>query len=180
MSIIYALAQHTFMASATPARWEGSGKNWLFSNASLKMYFLFIFNHQSQLYLLWRLGSFGAQGALLKTFDDSVVASSCRERGLTSWSGRQALCWGVERRIVVKLSAIMDNPTHRSPWEPWAAPSVTDCSTHSAWRNATTGNFIPTAARLYNRRVLYVWIMSGTFTSTMSIYFPCTLHPQCG
>ena len=42
---------------------------------------------QSRLYLLRRLGSFGVQGALLRTFFDTVVASATME-----WSAGAAVC----------------------------------------------------------------------------------------
>ena len=94
---------------------------------------------QSRLYLLRRLRPFGVQGALLKTFYDSVVASaiffwvvwwgssisSADRKRLDRLNRRDSLVLGYQldsveivgqRRMMAKLSSLMDNQSHPPAW----------------------------------------------------------------
>ncbi|TWW64780.1 putative RNA-directed DNA polymerase from transposon BS [Takifugu flavidus] len=109
----------------------------------------------SRLFLLRRLRSFGVQGPLLRTFYDSVVGSAIFY-GIVCWSSsitdrdRKRMDRLVRRassvlgcpldsvevvgngRMMAKLSSMLNNtypPPYRTPWQHWAAPSVSGCST---------------------------------------------------
>ncbi|KAL3993517.1 platelet-activating factor acetylhydrolase IB subunit alpha [Sarotherodon galilaeus] len=129
---------------------------------------------QSRLYLLQRLRSFGVKGPLLKTFYDSVVASAIFY-GVVCWGGsisagdrkrlnrmirRASSVLGCpldpvevvsDRRIVAKLSSLLDNISHPMQETLTALSSSFSgrlrhprCGTERLRRS-----FLPTAVRLH-------------------------------
>ena len=131
---------------------------------------------ESRLYLLRSLRSFGVQGALLRTFFDSVVASAIFF-GVACWGSsistadrkrlnklirRASSVLGCpldtvevvgDRRMVAKLSSLMDNSSHPM-WDTLAAlnSSFSHRLIHPRCvRERYSRSFLPAAVRLYNQ-----------------------------
>ena len=133
---------------------------------------------QSRLHLLRRLRSFGVCGPLLRTFYDSVVASAIHyavvcwgagstdrdRKRLNKLVRRASSVLGCplasveevgERRMLVKLSTIMDNtshplhPTVEALWSTFSGRLIHPQCRKERYRRS----FIPTAVRLYNSTV---------------------------
>ena len=126
---------------------------------------------QSRLHLLRRLRSFGVFRSLVKTFYDSVVASAVfytvvcwgcgsserdrrRRNKLVKRAGSVLDCpldsieEVGERRMLAKLTSIMDNPSHPLHETVGGIKQLLQQQTASPKRNSTAG--VPTSVRLFN------------------------------
>ena len=132
---------------------------------------------QSRLYLLRRLRSFGVQGALLRTFYDTVVASAIFY-GLVCWGSgvsvadRKRLDGLIkkassvlgcplepvqvvgERRMTAKLSSMLENQSHPLQGTLTALQSsISDRLLHPRTvKERHRRSFLPAAVRLYNQQ----------------------------
>lgn len=132
---------------------------------------------QSRLYLLRRLRSFGVQGALLRTFFDTVVASAIFS-GVVCWSSsistadrkkldkiikKASSVLGCpldsvqevgDRRMMAKLSSLMDNDSHPMQDTITAlSSSFSDRLLHpKCVKERYRRSFLPAAVRMYNKQ----------------------------